>query len=177
LLFVGRLEQEKGVLTLLKAFEQVVQKYPNEQLKIVGSGSFQSAAALYVVTNKINNVTFLGAKNQEELQPLYAAAKFVIIPSEILESYGNVILESFAFNKTVIISNLLGIQREVAASNSGLVFPYKNVEKLTAAIEKLLSDIDLRTALEQNATRYIKDLSFENHFKNLLTIYQKVVKK
>jgi glycosyltransferase involved in cell wall biosynthesis len=177
LLFVGRLEQEKGVLTLLKAFEQVVQKYPNEQLKIVGSGSFQSAAALYVAANKINNVTFLGAKNQEELQPLYAAAKFVIIPSEILESYGNVILESFAFNKTVIISNLLGIQREVAASNSGLVFPYKNVEKLTASIEKLLSDIDLRTALEQNATRYIKDLSFENHFKNLLAIYQKVVKK
>lgn len=176
LLFVGRLDPEKGVLTLLKAFHKILEKHPNELLKIVGSGSIQAELEEFVAENRIKNVAFLGAKNRNELMELYASAKFTIVPSEFLESYGNVILESFAFQKTVIISDLLGIQKEVAASKSGLVFPYGNAERLEEAIEKLLTNADLRKELEQNATRYIQNLSFENHFEKLYTIYKKVIK-
>lgn len=174
LLFVGRLDAEKGVLTLLNSFKKILEKYPNEQLKIAGSGSIQAELEEFVAENRIKNVRFLGAKNRNELMDLYASAKFTIVPSELLESYGNVILESFAFQKTVIISDLLGIQKEVAASKSGLVFPYGNEERLEEAIEKLLTDADLRKELEQNATRYIQNLSFEKHFDKLLSIYKKV---
>jgi glycosyltransferase involved in cell wall biosynthesis len=175
LLYVGRLEPEKGVLTLLKAFQKILENFPNEQLQIVGSGSDRSALENFVNKNEIQNVTFLGTQNRNELMHIYASAKFTIVPSEILESYGNVILESFAFNKTVIISNLLGIQNEIAQSKSGLVFPYGNVEKLQEAIEKLLIDIELKCDLEKNATRFVQGLSFENHFKKLLLIYKKVL--
>lgn len=176
LLFVGRLDTEKGVLTLIKAFQQILKKNPNEQLKIVGSGSIQKDLEIYVTENNIQNVYFLGSKNRAELKAIYAAAKFTIVPSEFLESYGNVILESFTFEKTVIISNLLGIQKEVAESKSGLIFPYGNVEKLEEAIERLLTNIDLRKELEGNAKRYVQNLSFENHFLNLKMIYEKVLK-
>ena len=108
---------------------------------------------------------------------MYACAKFTIVPSEILESYGNVILESFAFNKTVIISDLLGIKNEVAKSKSGLLFPYGNVVKLAESIERLLTDADLKKELEENAAKYVRNFSFENHFKNLLIIYKKVLQK
>lgn len=177
LLFVGRLDSEKGVLTLLKAFRKVLEKFPNEQLKIVGSGSIQLELENYVSENTIQNVIFLGSKNREELKSIYAAAKFTIVPSEFLESYGNVILESFAFGKTVIISTLLGIQKEVVESKSGLIFPYGSVEKLQEAIEQLLTNAELKKELEENATKYVQNLSFENHFKELLTIYKKVIKK
>lgn len=176
LLFVGRLDAEKGVLTLLKAFQKILEKRPNEQLKIVGSGNIQLELENFVRTNKIQNVEFLGAKNKDELMNIYASAKFTIIPSEILESYGNVILESFAFGKTVIISNLLGIQKEIAGTKSGLIFPYGNIEKLQEAIHKLLTDLDFRKELEENGSRYVRSLSFENHFKKLETIYKKVLK-
>ena len=177
LLYVGRLDAEKGVITLLKSFEKIVEKYPNEYLKIAGSGSVQKELEDYVFSNNIKNVTFLGAKNAEQLKPLYAFAKFIVVPSEFLESYGNVILESFAFRKTVIISNLLGIQKEVEESKSGLVFPYGNIEKLIEAIETLLTDTKLRQELEVNASKYIENLSFENHFKELQIIYTKLLKK
>lgn len=176
LLFVGRLDAEKGVLTLLKAFHTILEKHPNEILKIVGSGTDQHNLNQFVHENNIQNVEFLGAKNREELMQIYASSKFTIVPSEFLESYGNVILESFAFNKTVIISTLLGIQKEVKDSQSGLLFPYGNSKKLAEAIEKLIVDIDFRTKLEQNATRYVQNLSFENHFEKLQTIYEKVLK-
>lgn len=176
LLFVGRLDAEKGVMTLLKAFKNVLKKHPDEELKIVGSGSIKIELENFVLENNIKNVTFLGSKNKEELMPLYAFAKFTIVPSEFLESYGNVILESFAFHKTVIISNLLGIQKEIEASKSGLIFPYGNVQKLQEAIEKLLTNNELKHQLEQNGTHYIEDLTFEKHFEKLHSIYKKVLK-
>ena len=177
LLFVGRLDAEKGVLTLLKAFQKILKKHPNEQLKIVGSGSIQTELETYVGENKIQNVAFLGSKNHDELKSIYAAAKFTIVPSEFLESYGNVILESFAFKKTVIISNLLGIQKEIAESKSGLIFPYGKVEKLEEAIENLLTNLDFKKELEENATQYVQNLSFEQHFKKLKMIYESILKK
>ena len=176
LLFVGRLDPEKGVLTLLKAFQKIIQKYPNEQLKIVGSGSIQSQLEKFVVNNRIENVTFLGSKNREELKYLYASAKYTIVPSEILESYGNVILESFIFHKTVIISDLLGIHNEIKQSKCGLIFPHGNIEKLTEAMEQLLTNPELKKELEGNATNYVQQFTFENHFKQLFTIYQKTLK-
>ena len=176
LLFVGRLEQEKGVLTLLKAFQRILAKHPTEHLKIVGSGSLKFELENYAATNNIQNISFLGAKKPEELIELDAFAKFTIVPSEILESYGNVILESFAFNKTVIISDLLGIKNEVAKSKSGLLFPYGNVVKLAESIEKLLTDFDLKKELEENAATYVENFSFENHFKALEKIYKTILK-
>ena len=176
LLFVGRLEQEKGVLTLLKAFQRILAKHPTEHLKIVGSGSLKFELENYAATNNIQNISFLGAKKPEELIELDAFAKFTIVPSEILESYGNVILESFAFNKTVIISDLLGIKNEVAKSKSGLLFPYGNVVKLAESIEKLLTDFALKKELEENAATYVENFSFENHFKALEKIYKTILK-
>lgn len=176
LLFVGRLDPEKGVLTLLKAFQKTLEKFSNEQLKIVGSGSCQADLEHFVSKNNIQNVSFEGSKNREELKKLYAATKFTIVPSEILESYGNVILESFSFGKTVIISDLLGIKKEIIESKSGLVFPFGNVIELTNSIEKLLTNENLKNELEQNAAKYVTTLSFENHFQKLVFIYKKILK-
>ncbi len=175
LLFVGRLEPGKGVTTLLKAFQKILENHPNEQLKIVGSGSIKSELGVFVSNKNIKNVHFLGNKNRHELENIYASAKFIIVPSEFLESYGNVILESFAFNKTVIISDLLGIKNEIISSKSGLVFPYGNVLKLTESIEKLLVDEEYKKQLEENASKYVKAFSFEKHFKQLEKLYNTVL--
>lgn len=177
LLYVGRLDKEKGVHTLLKAFKNVVAKFPNEQLVIAGSGSEKETLENYAATNDIQNVQFLGTQNRDELKNLYSKAKFTIVPSEFLESYGNVILESFAFKKTVIISNLLGIAKEVETTKSGLIFPFGNVEKLEEAIEKLLVDETLKKELETNAFTYAESHSFENHFKELTQVYNKLLQK
>ena len=175
LLFVGRLDKEKGVLTLLKAFHKILEKYPNEQLKIAGTGSYKFELEKFIIKNNIQNIEILGSKNRDELDCLYAKAKLIILPSEILESYGNVILESFAFDKTVIISDLLGLKNEVINSRSGLVFPHGNFQKLTETIEKLLINEDLKKQLEKNAAKYVKSFSFENHFKQLEKIYNTVL--
>src|SRR5690606_11965568 len=59
ILFVGRLVPEKGVLTLLKAFQNISKQFPNEQLCVVGKGSQLEALQNFTKNNKLKNVLFL----------------------------------------------------------------------------------------------------------------------
>lgn len=177
LLYVGRLDIEKGVMTLLKAYKNILSKFPNEKLLIVGEGNQMKELLAFKNNNNLHNVTFIGKKRRKELTSIYQNSKFVIIPSEFLESYCNVVLESFAFKKTVIVSNLLGITKDVIENNSGLVFPFRNIEKLTESIELLLIDINLRRELANNGLDFAEKRNFKNHFNKQIDIYLKLIKK
>lgn len=175
LLYVGRLDKEKGVMTLLKAFRTISLKHPTEKLLIVGEGNQMEELIAFKNENQLNNVKLIGKQNREELKAIYSNANFLIVPSEFLESYCNVVLEAFAFQKTVIVSNLLGITKDVELSNSGLVFPFGNVEKLTESIELLFTNPSLKKELTHNGFEFSKTRSFENHFDKQIEIYNKLV--
>lgn len=177
ILFVGRLDIEKGVSTLLKAFEKVSEKFPQEKLLIVGNGNDKDNLISFKNKNNLTNVEFLGSKNRDELSTLYAKAKFVVVPSEFLESYGNVILEAFAFGKTVIISDLLGLKNEVEHFETGIIFPFGNIEKLVDAIQNLLVNTSYKKQLEQNAKQYVATKTMKNHFEKLQSIYTQIIAK
>jgi glycosyltransferase involved in cell wall biosynthesis len=172
ILFVGRLVPEKGVLTLLKAFQQISKQSPNEKLWIVGEGNQLEELQDFTVNNELKNVSFLGNKSREELQEIYANCKFSVVPSEYLEAYGNVILESLSFGKTVITSDLVGIKNEIEQNNIGLTYPFKNQKALEEKIIELLSNSNLKTELENNIPSYLATKTFSKHFKDLSSIYE-----
>jgi glycosyltransferase involved in cell wall biosynthesis len=175
LLYVGRLDREKGVLTLLKAYKNILKNHPKEKLFIVGEGNQMKEIISFKEENKLENIHIVGKKNREELKTFYSKAKFTIVPSEIVESYGNVILESFVFKKTVIISNLLGITKDIETNKCGLVFPFGNVEKLTESMELLLVNTTLRNEFANNGFEFAKTRNFETHFNKQLEIYNRLV--
>lgn len=177
ILFVGRLVPEKGVLTLLKAFQNISKRFPNEQLCVVGKGSQLEALQNFTKNNELKNVLFLGNKSREELQDIYANSKFSVVPSEYLEAYGNVILESFTFGKTVITSDLVGIKNEIEQHNVGLTYSYKNPKELEEKIIELLSNSNLKTELERNITNYLSTKTFSKHFEDLVTIYEDLLSR
>ncbi|RBA28010.1 glycosyltransferase family 4 protein [Flavobacterium tibetense] len=172
ILFVGRLVPEKGVLTLLKAFQQISKQFPNEKLWIVGEGNQLEELQNFTVNNELKNVSFLGNKSREELQEIYANSKFSVVPSEYLEAYGNVILESLSFGKTVITSDLVGIKNEIEQNNIGLTYSFKNQKALEEKIIELLSNSNLKTELENNIPSYLATKTFSKHFKDLSSIYE-----
>ncbi len=131
----------------------------------------------YKNTHNLKNVIFLGKQDRNQLKEIYSKAKFVIIPSEFLESYCNVVLEAFVFRKTAIISNLLGITKDVEESNSGLVFPFGNIKLLTESIKLLLNNTALKKKLENNGLAFAKTRNFENHFNKQIEIYNRLIKK
>ena len=172
ILFVGRLVPEKGVLSLLKAFQQILKQFPNEQLWIVGEGNQSEELQNFTKTNRLKSVSFLGNKSREELKDIYANSKFSVVPSEYLEAYGNVILESLAFGKTVITSDLVGIKNEIEQEKVGLTYSFKNQKALEEKLVELLSNSSLKIKLENNIPKYLAGKSFSKHFDNLVSIYE-----
>ena len=175
ILFVGRLVPEKGVLTLLKAFQNITKQFPDEQLWIVGEGYQLEELQNFTENNKLKNVSFLGNKSREELQDIYANSKFSVVPSEYLEAYGNVILESLAFGKTVITSDLVGIKNEIEQNHVGLTYSFKNQKALEEKMMELLSNSGLKSELENNIPKYLATKTFSKHFEDLVTIYENLL--
>ena len=175
ILFVGRLVPEKGVFTLLKAFQNISKQFPNEKLWIVGDGNQIVELQNFTENNKLKNVSFLGNKSREELQDIYANSKFSVVPSEYLEAYGNVILESLAFGKTVITSDLVGIKNEIEQNHVGLTYSFKNQKALEEKMMELLSNSGLKSELENNIPKYLATKTFSKHFEDLVTIYENLL--
>mgnify|MGYP003584560540 FL=1 len=177
ILFVGRLVPEKGVLTLLKAFQNISKQFPNEKLWIVGDGNQIVELQNFTENNKLQNVLFLGNKSREELQEIYANCKFSVVPSEYLEAYGNVILESFAFGKTVITSDLVGIKEEIEENHVGLTYSFKYQKALEEKMVELLSNSGLKSELENNIPNYLVNKTFAKHFSDLVNVYENLLSR
>jgi len=177
ILFVGRLVPEKGVLTLLKAFQHISKQFPKEQLWIVGEGNQLEELQNFAENNELKNVLFLGNKSREELQEIYANSKFSVVPSEYLEAYGNVILESLVFGKTVITSDLVGIKNEIEQNNVGLTYSYQNPKELEEKMIELLSNSNLKTELENNIPNYLATKTFSKHFEDLVSVYEDLLSR
>ena len=177
ILFVGRLVPEKGILTLLKAFQNIFKQFPNEKLWIVGDGNQIEELQIFIENNELKNVSFLGNKSREELLEIYANSKFSVVPSEYLEAYGNVILESLAFGKTVITSDLVGIKEEIEQNNVGLTYSFKNQEALEEKMVELLSNSGLKSELENNIPNYLVTKTFAKHFSDLVNVYENLLSR
>lgn len=138
-LFVGRLEWEKGVHTLLEAAALLAEKPANPKFIFAGTGTREAhlhEQAQTLIDKGI--VEFIGRVEDHELHALIAAADVQVIPS-IYEPFGLVALEAAALGTPLITSNTGGLA-DIAGNNCGLTFEPENPEQLALAIERVLAD-------------------------------------
>ncbi len=170
LLFVGRIEQLKGIDILLQAIALLKQQRPEGLdrlcLSIVGGNIDDEAQedaemarlkALHSQLGLGDLVTFLGAKSQDKLPDFYAAAEAVIVPSDY-ESFGMVALEAMACGTPVIASEVGGLAYLVQDGVTGFHIPTREPAELAGHIRLLLENNALRRemsiAARQAAERY-----------------------
>jgi len=119
-LFVGRLVEEKGVRTLLKAAERL---RAFEKLRFVFIGDGPLVGAVRNASEVNGNIIFIGKVRNENLNLYYSAADVVVVPSINEEGFGRVILESLACGTPVIASNRGGIPEALDSSMGMLIEP------------------------------------------------------
>ncbi|MGO9124948.1 MAG: glycosyltransferase family 4 protein [Terriglobales bacterium] len=133
ILYFGRLSPEKGVDHLLRA----MQALPQVRLQIAGDGPQRSELEGLARTLGLENVEFTGHLTGKDLERRIAAARFTILPSLAYETLGKSILESYAWQRPVVASDL-GSRRElVREGETGLLYPPGDVEQLSGAISYL----------------------------------------
>ncbi len=172
-LYVGRIEKQKGLLTLIKAFENT-----NHQLKIIGFSNDGYEDYLKEYSSDMKNIEFLGRKKFEEIIPFLSSCQFSIVPSEIYDNFPNAVIESYAFQKPVIASNIGSLKELILDNKTGLLFETGNFRDLSAKIELLFSNPELCTSMGKNAIKYLEDsLSEDSHYLKLMAVFNKLIKK
>jgi glycosyltransferase involved in cell wall biosynthesis len=167
-LYFGRLSPEKGLTDLLQA----MQGLPNVQLRIAGEGPQRSELEKMVDSLGLANVEFTGQLAGGELNEAIAGARFTVLPSRAYETFGKSILESFAFGRAVIASDL-GSRRELIHENqTGLLFPPGNVDQLAKGISFLLEQPELAAQMGAAGRELVRSRhSPETHYAALIELY------
>jgi len=168
-LYAGRLSAEKGILTLLTAMEQA--KIP---LRIAGTGPLEAEIRGLIEEHKLF-VTMEGYCNGERLAELYMNSAFTVLPSECYENASMSALESFAYGKPVLASNIGGNPELVTDGETGRLFVSGSVEELAEAARAMWTNRDELSNMGKHA-RYLMEQRFnqKQRLSALLDIYADV---
>jgi glycosyltransferase involved in cell wall biosynthesis len=129
ILFVGRVDIDKGICVLLDAWKNVDAQ---AQLTIVGDGNLREQIA----SQKIDRVTCVGSKSPDDVARLMSQSDVVVVPSLVMENQPTVILEALAAGCRVVASDVGGIRETLG--DAGWIVPPADPKKLAAAINEAL---------------------------------------
>lgn len=158
--YVGRLNHEKGVKTLIKA----AQKLPYK-LVIIGGGPL-SDELKNETTNA--NIEFIGYKQWDEIKEIVSKARFSVIPSEWYENNPLSIIEAQCLGTPVLGANIGGIPELIDNGITGMIFTSRNVEELTQKIEDMWQH---QFNYKEIATISQAKYNSENYYREIMKIY------
>ena len=156
-LYLGRLSPEKGVATLLAAWEDVPAK-----LLIVGDGP----SGRQLRGKAPANVEFRPSVGADTVPELLRRARAVLAPSVSHEGAGRVVVEAYAAGVPVLVSRAGGLPEAVQEGVTGLVLPPNDVRAWRGAVQHLLQDSESErmgtAAWALWSTRYTPDHAILN---------------
>lgn len=175
LIYFGRLSDEKGIPTMIKAFELLNSK--KTELLIVGDGPLRTQLEAEVKTKGLGNIKFLGYLAKDRLLPVLGGAMASILPSEWYENAPMSVMESFAMGKPVIGARIGGTEEMIEDGMNGYLFESGNPEDLAEKISLLLSKtkedvIEMGMLARKKAE---EKYNAESHYHKLMSLYDKVL--
>ena len=172
MLFIGRIEKQKGLMTLIKAFENT-----DNKLKIIGfsNDGYEDELKSYL-SDKVHNIEFLGRMEFKEIIPFLSTCLCTIVPSEWYENFPNVILETFAYKKAVIATDIGSLPELVKNNDTGLTFSYGSSDDLKKKIEYMFGNPDEAKRMGENACQtLLQDNSGEKHYSLLINLFNSLL--
>lgn len=173
ILYVGRIDKDKGTYELVKSFNNLNEK--KCKLLIAGAPIFATGVTSEyenVVREEAknnSNIIFTGYINHNELYKLYAIADFVVIPSQIDDSAPLVLIESLTCGKPVIASNCGGIPEYTNNDCAILIDLNKDyISNLSNAMKKLLEDDILRKKMSSEALIQSQRYNTEKYYNDFI---------
>jgi glycosyltransferase involved in cell wall biosynthesis len=167
-LYLGRLEEIKGIPDLLQAFQRL--GLQDSLLIIAGDGALRPDLETLARELKIIDQTrFAGYVSPEASPAYYSLADSFVLPSITVPSgkelWGLVVNEAFNQGLPVIASDAVGAAAGglVQDGVNGFIYPERDVQALSLALRRILTHNDLRMKLGQNARETIASWDYERN--------------
>lgn len=181
LLFFGRLSVEKGVDTLLRAFDAALPSLPqNMRLVVVGDGP--DAADLKALASSLgcaSRIEFAGYQTGGALQAYVERASLAIASSRWRENMPYSIVEALAAGTPVIGTDIGGIPELVDEGKTGFICEPGDVSSMADAISRGTSaflDLSAYSMLQRNCRSYVmENCSREKFMSDLVNLYKESI--
>jgi len=180
ILYVGRLNEQKGISYLIKSLSLVNKKIPNSKLIIIGEGAYKKELQKLAGSLSLTNIEFLGSISHHNLPDYYSLADVFVLPavtSKIgTEGQGLVLAEAMACGACVIGTETGGIKFLIKNNQNGLLVRERDETDLAENIIKILSDNKLKQKLSKNGIQFVrKNYSWETIVRKFDNLYRELI--
>jgi len=177
-LFVGRLEERKGLHILLESLDYL---QSHVKIRIIGPSHdndySRKISDLLLEKSKKHDVSYLGPLDRKELIEWFQKASLFVIPStsEKNAPFGIAPIEALACGTPVVASDVEGIGDLIRNQENGILVAPRSPQELANAIEYLINDPILRERLGQRGRQIVEEkFSMNAIARQLLEIYQQM---
>ena len=174
ILFVGRFEERKGLIHLLKAYHRLRKRHVDARLLVIGTGPKAREYRRFVGLRGVRDVEWLGHVSDDDKARYFASADIFCSPATGQESFGIVLLEAMAAGIPIVASDIHGYKNVMQRGVQGLLVEPRNPRALAAALYKLAGDPDLRHRMGEEGRLLAPDFSWDRVTERIVDYYHEV---
>jgi glycosyltransferase involved in cell wall biosynthesis len=161
LIIVCRQDKEKGSEKVIAALPELMQRFPNIHLDVVGNGGYLPVLKKQVTELGLSEkVSFHGKVNHERVLTLMQKAHFFCYPTQASEGFPKVVLESMASGLPVI-TNPVSVLPELMKDEAGIILKNDDAKSISKALSEIINNPELYRNIQLNAQKRARQYSLE----------------
>lgn len=178
ILFVGRIEERKGLIYLLKAYKILSKKFSHLRLYVVGEGELKEKCQDYIRKNNLKEIYFEGQIIGKKLVSYYRSCDIFVSPAIFGESFGLVLLEAMACGAPVVAFANEGYKAFLKDKRGGkFLAQNRSYQDLAKKIEILIKNKKLRKEMSKWGIEEAQNYSWSKIADRVLDFYQLCLKE
>lgn len=171
-LYMGRLEERKGLRVLLGAWPEIAQVIDGARLTIAGGGALETELRSYAKAHDLARVTFLPPPSDAEAPALVASADVFAAPATEGESFGLVLIEAMAAGALPIAAANAGFATVLTGPGADLLVPPGDATALAQKVISLSQHSEWRTRLMEWAKNHAQSFDVQTCGPAFVKLYQ-----
>ena len=172
--FIGRLDEQKGIIPFIKELSKHKGKFYDSVIILVGSGSQEEE--IKAIIKKLNlEDLFILTGFQENIKSFYLIIDVFFLPS-LYEGLPMVLLEAMAFKKPIISMDVGSIKEVIINEETGILINEGDYQGFIKELIKLKNDDMLREKLALKGFEYVnKNYNIKNYENNIGKLYKQLI--
>jgi alpha-maltose-1-phosphate synthase len=176
ILYLGRMEEAKGVSILIDAFKMISKSYENAQLILVGDGPMLNSYRMLAHQDGLENkITFAGHQNQEMTSYYYSLADIFVHPAIFNEPFGITLLEAMGHEVPILVSDVGSLKNIV--KDAGFSFRKGDSKDLASKLILVMENKHKLAEMSKRSKQVLSEYDDQLAFKAILEVYNEAKEK